>query len=217
MATQSGSLRQVRERELVLATRALFDERGMQHAPIEEIAKAVGIARGLVYRQFSSKEELFVLTVTDYLDELGDLLAEIMEAEHEPVGRLTAGVEAYAGFCRRYPAFLDCALSLMHRPAMELRAMVSESVWLRLGQGMSRCVSHLTATLREGTAAGAFAVEDPDYLANVIWTQVLGTMHLARVGVGIRELGPGVPDLFSVDSERVIETCVESALALTRA
>jgi AcrR family transcriptional regulator len=38
----------------------------MQHAPIEEIAKAVGIARGLVYRQFSSKEELFVLTVTDY-------------------------------------------------------------------------------------------------------------------------------------------------------
>ena len=216
MATQSGSLRQVRERELVLATRALFDERGMQHAPIEEIAKAVGIARGLVYRQFSSKEELFVLTVTDYLDELGDLLAEIMEAEAEPAGRLTAGVEAYAGFCRRYPAFLDCALSLMHRPAMELRELVSESVWLRLGQGMSRCVSHLTETLREGIAAGAFAVEDPDYLANVIWTQVLGTMHLARVGVGVRELGPGVPDLFSVAPERVIETCVESAVALVR-
>jgi AcrR family transcriptional regulator len=216
MATQSGSLRQVRERELVLATRALFDERGMQHAPIEEIARAVGIARGLVYRQFSSKEELFVLTVTDYLDELGDLLAEIMAGNREPVGRLTAGVEAYAGFCRRYPAFLDCALSLMHRPAMELREMVSESVWLRLGQGMSRCVSHLTETLREGTAAGAFEVEDPDYLANVIWTQVLGTMHLARVGVGVRELGPGVPDLFSVSPDDVIRTCVDSALALVR-
>jgi AcrR family transcriptional regulator len=216
MATQSGSLRQVRERELVLATRSLFDERGMQHAPIEEIAKAVGIARGLVYRQFSSKEELFVLTVTDYLDELGDLLAEIMAREREPVGRLTAGVEAYAGFCRRYPAFLDCALSLMHRPAMELRGMVSESVWLRLGQGMSRCVSHLTETLRDGTAADVFEVEDPDYLANVIWTQVLGTMHLARVGVGVRELSPGVPDLFSVAPDDVIRTCVDSALALVR-
>ena len=52
------------------ATRALFDERGMQDAPIEEIARAVGIARGLIYRHFSSKEELFVLTVTDYLAEL---------------------------------------------------------------------------------------------------------------------------------------------------
>jgi AcrR family transcriptional regulator len=217
MATQSGSLRQVRERELVLATRALFDERGMQHAPIEEIAKAVGIARGLIYRHFSSKEELFVLTVTDYLDELGDLLAEIIAAQPRPLGRLTAGVEAYAGFCRRYPAFLDCALSLMHRPALELRELVSESVWLRLGQGMSRCVSLLTQTLREGTAAGEFAAGDPDYLANVIWTQVLGTMHLARVGVGVRELGPGVPDLFSVAPEQVIQTCVDSAVALVRA
>ena len=216
MATQPGSLRQVRERELVLATRALFDERGMQHAPIEEIAKAVGIARGLVYRHFSSKEELFVLTVTDYLDELGDLLAEVSAAQQQPLDRLTAAMEAYAGFCCRYPAFLDSALSLMHRPAMELREMVSEPVWLRLGQGMSRCVSHLTEALREGNSAGVFDVGDPDYLANVLWTQVLGTMHLARVGVGIREAGPGVPELFSVAPERVVKTCVDTALALVR-
>ena len=57
-------MRRERERDLVEATRALFDERGMLDAPIEEIAKAVGIARGLIYRQFSSKDELFVLTVT---------------------------------------------------------------------------------------------------------------------------------------------------------
>jgi AcrR family transcriptional regulator len=216
MATQPGSLRQVRERELVLATRALFDERGMQSAPIEEIAKAVGIARGLVYRQFSSKEELFVLTVTDYLDELGDLLADVSEAEREPLERLGAAMHAYTGFCRRYPAFLDCALSLMRRPAMELRELVSESVWLRLGQGMSRCVNHLTDTLREGNAAGVFEVGDPDYLANVIWTQVLGTMHLARAGVGVREASPGMPELFSVAPERVEKTCVDTALALVR-
>ena len=214
MATQPGSLRQVRERELVLATRALFDERGMLHAPIDEIAKAVGIARGLVYRQFSSKEELFVLTVTDYLDELGDLLAAVSAAEPDPVARLTATMDAYAGFCRRYPAFLDSALSLMHRPAMELREMVSESVWLQLGQRISRCVSHLTEPLRDGTAAGVMEVDDPDYVANVLWTQVLGTMHLARAGVGVRELAPGVPELFTVAPERVVRTCVDSALAL---
>jgi AcrR family transcriptional regulator len=216
MATQPGSLRQVRERELVLATRALFDERGMQHAPIEEIARAVGIARGLVYRQFSSKEELFVLTVTDYLDELAGLLADLWEAERDPRARLTGAVETYAEFCRRYPAFLDSALSLMHRPAMELREMVSESIWLRLGQGMGRCVGHLVEVLRDGTEAGVFAVDDPDYLANVLWTQVLGTMHLARVGVGVREVGPGAPELFTVAPERVVRTCVDSALALVR-
>ena len=58
MASQPNVLRRERERDLVRATRALFDERGLQDAPIEEIARAVGIARGLIYRQFSSKEEL---------------------------------------------------------------------------------------------------------------------------------------------------------------
>jgi AcrR family transcriptional regulator len=217
MATHPGSLRQARERELVLATRALFDQRGMQHAPIEEIARAVGIARGLVYRQFSSKEELFVLTVTDYLDELGDLLAALWAEQADPLARFTRAVEVYAEFCRRYPAFLDSALSLMHRPAMELRAMLSESVWLRLGNGMSRCVGYLIEVLRDGTAAGVFAVDDPEYAANVLWTQVLGAMHLARVRVGIRTLEQGGPDLFPVEPERVVSTCVESALALVRA
>ena len=37
-------------------------------------------------------------------------------------------------------------------------------------------------------------------------------MHLARLGVGVRQLGPGVPGLFRVDVERVVETCVANAL-----
>jgi AcrR family transcriptional regulator len=187
----------------------------MQDAPIEEIARAVGIARGLIYRHFSSKEELYVLTVTDYLDELDALLHEV-ESEPDPVARLRRGLAAYADFCLRYPAFLDSALSLMRRPARDLNEMVSESVWLRLGQSMSRCVDHLTTALKAGNVTGAFAVEDPDYLANFLWTQVLGAMHLARIRVGIRRAGPAVPDLFAVDPQRVVDTCVESALATVR-
>src|SRR6188474_3259757 len=122
---RSTSLRQVRERDLVAATRSLFDERGMQDAPIEEIAKAVGIARGLIYRHFSSKEELFVLTVTDYLGELSGLLDTAVGSADDPEARLRAATEAFAGFCARYPAFLDCSVSLMHRPARELHEIVS--------------------------------------------------------------------------------------------
>jgi len=205
---RSNSLRQVRERDLVTATRRLFDERGMQDAPIEEIARSVGIARGLIYRQFSSKEELFVLTVTDYLAELSELIRTAMTGSEEPGKQLELVMEAYANFCLRYPAFLDCSLSLMRRPAMELNELVSESVWLRLGQGMASCIEPLARIL---TALG---VEDPDYTSNVLWTQVLGTMHLARSRVGLRELAPGVPELFRIDAARLVETCVATARAL---
>jgi AcrR family transcriptional regulator len=205
---RSKSLRHVRERDLVVATRRLFDERGMQDAPIEEIAQSVGIARGLIYRQFASKEELFVLTVTDYLAELSELLRTAMTGSDDPARQLDLVTEAYARFCLRYPAFLDCSLSLMRRPAMELADQVSESVWLRLGQGMASCIGPLTEILE------VLGVRDAEYTANVLWTQTLGTMHLGRSRVGLRELGPGVPDLFRIDADRLVESCVTSAAAL---
>ena len=197
----------------MLATRALFDERGMLDAPIEEIAKAVGIARGLIYRQFSSKEELFVLTVTDYLDELAGLLEAAAASSDQPVAQLEAGMLAYAEFCLAYPAFIDSALSLMQRPARELHDVVSDDVWLRLGQGMASCIDPLVRVLRDGAKDGTFELGDPGYMANVLWTQVLGTMHLARIRVGLRQAAPGIPELFVVTPEQVVQTCVSSALA----
>ncbi len=186
-----------RERQLVSATRELFDKRGMQDAPVEEIARSVGIARGLIYRQFSSKEELYVLTVTDYLAEL----AGEMDAAggDDP---LAARTEAFARVCVRYPAFADCALSIMRRPAGDLRGKVGESVWLRLGDGMARCIVPLADVLRERGAP------DPDFAANALWTQGLGLMHLARIRVGMRS----GPELFAVDPEEVVAHCVDTAM-----
>jgi AcrR family transcriptional regulator len=215
-ASQPIRLRRSRERDLVQATRTLFDQRGVQDAPIEEIAREVGIARGLIYRHFSSKEELYVLTVTDYLDELDGVLGEAIGLDDDAATQLEQWARAYAGFCCRYPAFLDCALSLMRRPAKELQDAISESVWLRLGQSMAKSIRHISELLRRGTLEGDFKVEDPDYAANVLWTQTLGVMHLARIRVGLRQAAPGVPALFSVTPERVVETCIDNALATVR-
>ena len=66
----AAARRRQREREILEATRALFDERGVRDAQIEDIAQAVGINRAIVYRHFTGKEELFALTLVGYLDEL---------------------------------------------------------------------------------------------------------------------------------------------------
>jgi AcrR family transcriptional regulator len=204
--------RRRREREIVLATRALFDERGVQDAPIDDIARAVGINKALIYRHFASKDELFVLTVTLYLDELAERL-EGVDATAHPVARLREGWERYADFCLEYPAFLDCALSLMRRPARELREGVSEAVWFRLGQAMAACLGPLERILEAGARSGAFAIDDPAFAANRLYVQTLGTMHLARVGVGVRHAAPGVPEAFRVQADRVRDACVADALA----
>ena len=215
---QRAAQRQNRERELIAATRALFDERGVQDAPIEEIAKSVGIARGLIYRQFSSKEELYVATVADYLSELlGELDGAEASSGDDPVERLERMAYAYAGFCERYPAFLDSALAIMRRPARELNQVVSEVIWLRLGRAMLECIDHVARILRAGNETGVFKVPDPDFTANMLWTQMLGAMHLARIGVGMTRSESGLPELFRVEAEQVVQSCVDSALAIVRA
>src|SRR3954453_6425724 len=167
-----------RERQIVAATRELFDEQGVQEAAIDGVARAVGINKALIYRHVASKEELFILVLVSYLAELRD---GYPRDRSDPAAALRESLERFTTFCLEFPAFLDCAVSLMRRPAGELRARVSEGTWLRLGRAMTESLAPLVAILR---AAG---VTDADYAANRIYVQVLGTMHLARVGAGVTD------------------------------
>ncbi len=207
--------RRARERLIIATTRELFDERGRRDAPVDEIARAAGMNKALIYRSFDSKEEIFVLTVTDYLAELEVRAADLPEPE-DPVVALRLACELYVDFCLEYPAFLDCALSLMQRPAGELRERVSGAVWFRLGRTMAVCLGRLERILATGAERGVFAIDDPAFTANRLYTQMLGSMHLARVGVGVREAAPGVAESFDLDPARVGEACVQDALALAR-
>jgi AcrR family transcriptional regulator len=203
--------RQDREDRILAATRELFDLHGVQDAPIDKIARAVGINKALIYRHFASKEELFVLTVTQYLDELAPVLEEA-GATGTPTERLRACTLVFADYCMEHPAFIDCALSLLRRPAPALRERVSESVWLRLGRSMASCLRTSARILAGGMEAGEFAISDPDFEANRLYTQTLGTMHLARIGVGVREDASGLPGVFGVDAARVRDAAVTAAV-----
>ena len=185
------------------ATRGLFEARAAAEASIDDVAREAGINKALIYRHVGSKEELFVLVLGNYLDELRGRYVPVDETA-DPVATLRAACDLYVTFCLQYPAFLDCALSLMRRPADELQARVSEGVWLRLGRAMTDSLAPLVAILR------AEGVREPDYVANRIYAQVLGTMHLARVGAGVTDTA----DVFAIDPERIRRDCVEDAVAL---
>jgi AcrR family transcriptional regulator len=211
IAVSRATRRREREREIIAATRLLFDERGLQDAPIESIAREVGINKALIYRHFSSKEELYVLTLSSYLSDLADLLEEV-PAELDPVARLEEGWVRYTDFCLDHPAFLDCGLSLMRRSAEE-RETISDAIWIRLGQNMAACLGKLSQILAEGAEQGLFEVEDPDFTANQLYAQTLGTMHLARIGVGVRTATGGVPEPFAIEPARVQRACIDAVLA----
>ena len=210
----AATRRRAREKEILAATRALFDERGVRDAQIEDIARAVGINRAIVYRHFTGKEELFALTLVTYLDELRAALGAAAEAHDDARERLAAIVGAFVDYGLAHPAFTDCAQALMRRSGPELLEEISESALFRLGRGISGCLATLSSALEDGVASGEFTVADPTLLANTLYASGLGALQLARVGILVKEAAPGIPTVGSISPEQVKDYLVASALAL---
>lgn len=212
----AASRRRKREAEIIAATRQLFDQRGVREAQIEDIARAVGINRAIVYRHFSGKEELFALTLETYLEELRDALATAADTTADPRDRLAAIVGAFVDYGIAHPAFVDCAQSLMRMPGEELLDEISESALFRLGRGISSCLSILSGAIEAGVQSGDFVTPaEPTLLANTMYASGLGALQLARVGILVTEASPGVPTVGEISPQQVRDYLVASALAVT--
>lgn len=212
--TAAAARRRKREAEIIAATRALFDQNGVRDAQIDQIARAVGINRAIVYRHFTGKEELFALTLVEYLDELASALTEADAAGSDAADRLTRITGAFVDYGIAHPAFVDCAQTLMRRTGPELLEEMSESAVFRLGRAISTCLAVLESALEAGVAAGDFRIDDPTLLANTLYASGLGALQLARVGILVKEAAPGVPTVGQVSPAQVRDYLVASALAL---
>lgn len=212
--TTAAARRRLREAEIISATRALFDERGVRDAQIEDIARAVGINRAIIYRHFTGKEELFSLTLVQYLDELRGALQAAADSTEEPQLALERLTEAFVDYGLAHPAFVDCAQSIMRRPGGDLLEEVSESAMFRLGQAITGCLSVLTRTIEAGVASGDFHVDDPGLLANMLYASGLGTLQLGRVAMLVSEEAPGVPRISRVSAQQVRDHMVATARAM---
>jgi AcrR family transcriptional regulator len=214
--TAAAARRRAREAEIVTATRRLFDRSGVREANIDEIARAVGVNRAIVYRHFTGKEDLFALTMVSYLEELAGLLDAAAKKSKSPDKRLTAIVTTFADYALEHPAFVDCAQALMRRPGSELLDEVSERALLKLGGGMAACLRSLSSVIEAGNATGEFKVKDATLLANTLYASGLGALMLARSGLVIREAAPGVPVVGEISPEQVKAHMVATALAAAR-
>jgi len=208
--------RRQRESAIVTATRTLLDEQGRRDPSVERIARSAGLSKPDVYRSFESKEEIFALTLVDYLAELEQRSAEAPEPG-DPIAALRETCLRYADFCLEHPAFVEHSLSLLGRPTEELREQISDPIRFRLGGALAACAGRLERILAAGAEQKAFAVADPAFTANLLGAQILGSIQLARAGVGVHEVAPGVAGTFELDPARLRDACAEGALAVVGA
>ena len=74
-----------RKQEIFDAALKLFGEKGYEKTTIADIAKAIGVAQGLCYRYFPSKEVLFDSAIDQYADILVAQFADLAENSNIPL------------------------------------------------------------------------------------------------------------------------------------
>lgn len=133
----------LRERILAAAVH-VFAHRPFHEVHVEDVAQEAGVAKGTVYRYFPNKEELYLASLFQGIDELQAELHRVAAAEADPVQRLRALVQALL----RFFWGRDLFFLLLHR-SEEGRDAPNVRAWLVRRRSFAQLIAD---TLDEGIA-----------------------------------------------------------------
>lgn len=151
----SGGRRQATRQKLYEAAVTLIAEQGFSATTVEEIAERAGVAKGTVYYNFASKNDLFEELLRHGV---GLLTASLRKAAEETEARGGSRVEALDAMIRaglvfidRYPAFTQLYVAELWRTN---RAWQSTLMVVR-----QEAVAVVETVLREGVERGELSAE----------------------------------------------------------
>ena len=141
----------------------LFVEQGVDATGIRDIAQAVGLSDGALYRHFRSKDELVWRLFRDGFTALAAELERLAVTERRAINRIEAMVR---GFCALYDAD-----SLLFRFLL----LVQHGQLARVKPGMANPVESVRAVVAGGMKRGEIAPGDPDLATAMVMGLILQT------------------------------------------
>ena len=80
-ATRKAQEFRQREQEILDAALILFLEQGEDRVTVENIADRVGIGKGTIYKHFETKNQIYLLLMLRYEEDLASLFQDISESD----------------------------------------------------------------------------------------------------------------------------------------
>jgi len=96
-----------RRDEILDAATRLFAERGFSDADTQRLADDLGVGKGTLYRNFSSKRALFLAAADRAMRRLHDRMQEATADVEDPLRRVELAVGAYLDFFGEHPEYVE--------------------------------------------------------------------------------------------------------------
>ena len=157
----------------------LFAEKGFDQVLIDEIAAGAGVGKGSVYRQFSSKEELYTVVVIEgYIDLRTRTAAALENAQSMPEAVTTIVRQIVSYFWDRLDFF-----ELLRNPTKLPRTY--ENRYRSERQKLARVIS---TVLAQGATGGVIRDDlDPQLLVESLFGMIRGIQRYRRGAVSLSQ------------------------------
>ncbi|MFH0518327.1 TetR family transcriptional regulator [Streptomyces sp. M41] len=158
------------------ATEEVLRRHGPAKATVVDVARALGVSHGSVYRHFRTKAALREAVTKRWLDRTTEVLAAIVARPGlDPEARVREWLAALFAAKRR-KAFDDPELFATYS------VLTTETAETVVGEHIAELTGQLTDIVSAGADAGAFAAEDPATTAGALFraTDRFHDPHYAR-------------------------------------
>ena len=155
--------REVRRQEMIETAYALFQQNGYEQTTVHQIVQTQGVAQGLFYYYFKSKEDVLFAALEQRGGQLLQRIAQVIAArEMPPVQRMREAFSIIASF-------------LVHGyDAMRLPSISAQLHALFEQQTRRLLMPYLTRLLADGQQSGDLNVAYPEYTARFILAGFVG-------------------------------------------
>lgn len=142
---------------------------GPQKTTVVDVARALDVSHGTIYRHYPSKQALRDAVTRRWLHRVAVPLQAIAEERGPAPARLRRWFDALIAFKRRKLLNEPELFATYHALAEDAREVIREHVVELLGQ--------VARILRDGVAAGAFRTVDPDAAAWAVFRATASFHH----------------------------------------
>jgi TetR/AcrR family transcriptional regulator, transcriptional repressor for nem operon len=164
---------------------ALFNKKGFAGTSMSDIQEATGLAKGGVYGNFQSKEEI-AIQAFDYAFE--KVIAEIamkIKPKHHMADKLLAILDYYRNYSVRSPIEGGCPMINYGSDADDSFPLLREKVARAMNQSVNELVQIIKAgKKRKQIKPGV----DPEMAAEIIFSQINGSLLMAKISGNPRKL-----------------------------
>ena len=161
-----------RKHQLLAAAATLFSTKGYSNTRIADICSAAGVAKGLMYWYFPTKESLFAELVRTMRLQLRRAQAAAMNPDAPALTRIRQGTEASVVFMAEHSSYF--ALLDVERADDEVASVLRD--------GSDVYAEDVIRLVREAQADGSIPDGDPRLAATGVLGAVSSFSHARRTG-----------------------------------